>query len=74
MADGLLLSMSTGSATYYYHYNGHGDVVQLTDQSGNVVASYTYDAWGNILSSSGAMADSRKIFTILSNRIDTHGI
>ena len=28
----------------------------MTDQSGNVVASYTYDAWGNILASSGTMA------------------
>ncbi|MGE5398713.1 MAG: RHS repeat domain-containing protein [Chitinophagales bacterium] len=43
---------------YLLHYKGHGDVVQLTDQSGNVVASYTYDAWGNILNSSGAMANS----------------
>jgi len=47
-----------GQGIYYYHYNGHGDVTNLTDQSGNIVASYTYDAWGNILSSSGAMAAS----------------
>ncbi|MFC4766472.1 RHS repeat-associated core domain-containing protein [Effusibacillus consociatus] len=28
----------------------------MTDGNGNVVASYTYDAWGNILSQSGSAA------------------
>lgn len=28
-------------------FNGHGDTVQLTDTSGNVVKSYDYDAFGN---------------------------
>ena len=48
-------SGGTGT-TYYYHENGHGDVVALTDSSGNTVAQYSYDAWGNILTSSGTMA------------------
>ncbi|OXM13368.1 RHS repeat domain-containing protein [Paenibacillus herberti] len=43
--------------TYSYHLNGHGDVVRLTDSTGNVVAAYEYDAWGNILQQSGAMAE-----------------
>ncbi|WP_285614138.1 hypothetical protein [Pseudobacillus badius] len=29
----------------------------MTEASGNIVASYTYDAWGNTLSKSGPMAD-----------------
>lgn len=33
---------------YYYLYNGHGDVIQIVDASGNVVNSYNYDEWGNI--------------------------
>ena len=37
---------------YYYIYNGHGDVVALTDASGNVIASYSYDPFGVLLSSS----------------------
>ncbi|WP_084279108.1 RHS repeat-associated core domain-containing protein [Anoxybacteroides tepidamans] len=49
-------TMTKGGATYYYHVNGHGDVVALTDASGNVVAQYEYDAWGNILSKTGALA------------------
>jgi len=43
--------------TYYYHLNVHGDVVSITDQTGNEVAQYEYDAWGNILNQSGSIAD-----------------
>lgn len=43
--------------TYYYVLNLQGDVVKLVTSSGSVVASYEYDAWGNILSKSGTMAD-----------------
>lgn len=48
--------MTTNGTAYYYQLNGHGDVVKLTDASGNVVAQYQYDAWGNIISQSGTMA------------------
>jgi RHS repeat-associated protein len=34
---------------YYYLYNGHGDVVKIVDESGNIVNRYKYDEWGNIL-------------------------
>src|SRR5579872_2866868 len=37
---------------YYYVYDGHGDVVALTDSTGTVVASYSYDVWGNLTASS----------------------
>ncbi|ARA98531.1 MULTISPECIES: RHS domain-containing protein [Geobacillus] len=43
------VTMTKGGATYYYHLNGHGAVVALTDASGNVVVQYEYDAWGNIV-------------------------
>jgi RHS repeat-associated protein len=55
--NGQLLAMKKGNATYFYHYNAHGDVIALTDEQGNIVARYQYDAWGNILSQSGALAD-----------------
>ncbi|WP_438498560.1 RHS repeat domain-containing protein, partial [Paenibacillus sp. IHBB 3054] len=38
------------SKDYYYLYNGHGDVVQIVNTSGEVVNNYTYDEWGNITS------------------------
>jgi RHS repeat-associated protein len=56
-ANGQRLAMKTGNATYFYHYNAHGDVIALTDEQGDIVARYQYDAWGNILSQSGALAE-----------------
>jgi len=35
---------------YYYVLNLQGDVVQLVDSENGVVANYTYDAWGKLLS------------------------
>ncbi len=37
------------SGTYYYITNLQGDVIALVDELGNLAASYTYDAWGNIV-------------------------
>ncbi|MBB3854123.1 YD repeat-containing protein [Parageobacillus caldoxylosilyticus] len=44
--NGQLLAMKKGNETYFYHYNAHGDVIALTDEQGNIVARYQYDAWG----------------------------
>lgn len=55
--EGNPVAMTKDGQTYYYHLNGHGDVVRLTDQTSNVVASYEYDAWGNILEISGPLAE-----------------
>ena len=49
--------LSAQPKTYYYVLNLQGDVVKLVTESGAVVASYEYDAWGNILASSGSMAE-----------------
>jgi RHS repeat-associated protein len=38
-----------GTDTHYYHYNGIGSVTNLTDNGGNLIQSYIYDAFGNIL-------------------------
>jgi RHS repeat-associated protein len=34
----------------YYGYDGHGSVRQLTDAAGAVTDTYTYDAFGNLIS------------------------
>ena len=49
--------LSAQPKTYYYVLNLQGDVVNLIDQDGAVAAAYAYDAWGNILSQSGNMAE-----------------
>ena len=54
--DGMPLIMTKNGQNYYYVYNINKEITSLTNASGDVVATYTYDAWGNILSQSGTMA------------------
>jgi RHS repeat-associated protein len=51
-----LISMNLNGTEYYYFFNSQGDVMGLVDDNGNVVVEYTYDAWGNILSTTGSLA------------------
>ena len=44
-----VLSRKIDGKYYYYIYNGHGDVIQIVDESGNIVNTYKYDEWGNLL-------------------------
>lgn len=37
--------------TFFYLKNAKGDILGMTDENGKQVASYDYDAWGNIISS-----------------------
>ena len=37
---------------YYYIKNLQGDVMRIVDATGNVVANYSYDAWGKVTASS----------------------
>ena len=45
-----------GSTTtdYYFVCNWRGDVIRIYDGAGAVVANYNYDAWGNVISVTGA--------------------
>jgi len=40
-------------STWYYHYDGNGNVTLLTDSSGIPAQKYSYDSWGNLTSESG---------------------
>ena len=51
------LAMKYNGTLYYYVLNAQGDVVRIVNSSRSVVASYTYDPWGKIISSSGTLAD-----------------
>jgi RHS repeat-associated protein len=44
--------MTRGGQTYYFHTNAHGDIISVTDSNKNRIATYSYDPWGNILSTS----------------------
>ena len=56
-SNGLFFVIYNG-ATYYYVQNAQGDVIAITNASGTRVVEYTYDAWGNVLSTTGTMANS----------------
>ena len=45
----LRMAMKSQGQTLYYHYNPRGDVVAMTNQDKEVVVTYEYDAWGNVL-------------------------
>ena len=48
------IESGTTTAKYYYQIDGKGEIVGITDTAGNVVAKYTYDAWGNPISITNA--------------------
>ena len=49
-----LLMRTVDGESYYYMYNGHADVTALVNAAtGEVAATYYYDAFGNILESTG---------------------
>ena len=41
--------------TGYYLTNQQGDVVRIEDPDGNVLASYSYNAWGRVYACYGSM-------------------
>jgi RHS repeat-associated protein len=48
--NGLLYRQDyTNNRGGYYLYNGHGDVVKIADNTGEVIKTYDYDIWGNVL-------------------------
>ena len=52
-----LLARTDTSGTLFYHVDGNNYVTMLVNGQGTVMASYTYDPYGNIISKSGPMAD-----------------
>ena len=47
--DGII-GMNYNGNNYFYLKNRSNDIIGLVDEQGIIVASYTYDSWGNILS------------------------
>lgn len=47
------LSITTPNGTYYYHTNPEGNVLAITDDYGNPVTTYSYDAFGMLIDTNG---------------------
>jgi RHS repeat-associated protein len=54
LGDGQVLTETRSGVTSYYLDDGQGSVRGLTDGNGAVTDRYTYDAYGNLLSSQGS--------------------
>ena len=50
------LSVNCNGTEYFYVKNAQGDVTGLVSASGTRVVTYTYDAWGNPLATTGSLA------------------
>ena len=54
---GGLLATEVGGVWYFPLYDNNGNVTDYVSETGEVVASYEYDAFGRTIAQSGAMAD-----------------
>jgi RHS repeat-associated protein len=51
------ISQTQAAGTSYYGYDAHGDVRTLMNASGTVTDTYDYDAFGNLIASTGTTAN-----------------
>jgi RHS repeat-associated protein len=51
------ISQTQAAGTSYYGYDAHGDVRTLMDGTGVVTDTYDYDAFGNVIASTGTTAN-----------------
>jgi RHS repeat-associated protein len=54
-ANGTILGERRGTASYYFLFDGLGSVVSVTDASGNVSDTFSYDPYGNITATTGTL-------------------
>ena len=53
--QGLLWKVAADSSTYFYHFDGDGNVVALSTPTGGVVNQYRYDPTGRLIASNEAV-------------------
>lgn len=55
-ASGSVQGFIYNDTYYYFQKNLQGDVIRILNSNGTVVTEYTYDAWGNVLTTTGSLA------------------
>ena len=48
--NGNTVGFNYNGTPYFYMKNLQGNIIGITDTSGNIVAKYTYDSWGKLIS------------------------
>ena len=66
-ANGSIGSISYNGVRYAFRKNLQGDVIAILDTSANIVARYTYDAWGRILSITDGNGNANTSSTFIGN-------
>jgi len=51
------VAMTVNGSTYFYIPDIQGSIRAIVDIDGNMMASYVYDVWGNLVSHSGVLAE-----------------
>ena len=46
--EGMICEGNYNGSVYYFDKNTLGDIVAIRNESGSIVATYEYDAWGNV--------------------------
>jgi RHS repeat-associated protein len=54
---GLVAKMTPSGNKYFYHFDGIGNTIAMTDASGNMVNKCVYDEFGNLLNSVEAVSN-----------------
>ena len=49
------LTLKIGADTYYYHTDANKNIIALTDSTGNVVNTYRYSPFGQVVASTGTL-------------------
>ena len=44
----LMIDVADSNTVYYYHFDGLGSVVALSDSTGSTVEQYSYDVFGEV--------------------------
>jgi len=56
-SDYTLSAVASGEGGSFYHCDGNGNIMMLINSDQAIVAKYLYDAFGNVLSASGLLAN-----------------
>jgi len=54
---GLISKITPSNQAYFYHFDGLGSTIAVTDSSGNVVNKYVYDEHGKVLNQEEAISN-----------------